>query len=309
MTLQQLNFAIEVAGCNSFNQAAERLYTHQSNVSNVIRNLEDELGIQIFERSRKGISVTDEGREFLSFARDILGSVAFVEDFYAARNRSNRVYFRVSSMRSYFMSVPIIQLQERLMAKGREPVYIRLTKRSFSDVLDDVAYNQAEVGVVFLLSAHKDRIRQFISPKNLEAHSLGETHMNVVVREDHPCLRQKPVMDHIGDYPYILVEETENFGRFYDETSRSVTQMFKKEPQCVISVNDSTISHDIATYTDTFFISSTPWKHNDHYPFISVPLEGDENTLSYFYLLRRHQELSPLARLYIEELKKMFQGL
>ena len=50
MTFQQLSFAVEVAKCASINKAAERLYTHQSNVSSTIKQLEDELGIQIFQR-------------------------------------------------------------------------------------------------------------------------------------------------------------------------------------------------------------------------------------------------------------------
>ena len=69
MTFQQLSFVVEVARCESINKAAEQLYTSQSNVSNSIKSLEEELGIQIFLRTKKGVSVTAEGREFLSYAR------------------------------------------------------------------------------------------------------------------------------------------------------------------------------------------------------------------------------------------------
>ena len=63
MTFQQLSFVVEVANCESINKAAERLYTSQSNVSNSIKALEEELGIQIFLRTKKGVSVTEEGRD------------------------------------------------------------------------------------------------------------------------------------------------------------------------------------------------------------------------------------------------------
>ena len=59
MTFQQLSFVVEVANCESINKAAERLYTSQSNVSNSIKALEEELGIQIFLRTKKGVSVTE----------------------------------------------------------------------------------------------------------------------------------------------------------------------------------------------------------------------------------------------------------
>ena len=83
MTFQQLSFVVEVANCESINKAAERLYTSQSNVSNSIKALEEELGIQIFLRTKKGVSVTEEGREFLSYANEIIDKKIFVEDLYA----------------------------------------------------------------------------------------------------------------------------------------------------------------------------------------------------------------------------------
>ena len=48
MTFQQLSFVVEVANCESINKAAERLYTSQSNVSNSIKALEEELGHIIY---------------------------------------------------------------------------------------------------------------------------------------------------------------------------------------------------------------------------------------------------------------------
>lgn len=90
MTFLQLTFAVEVANSTSINKAAERLYTSQSNVSNSIKALEDELGIKIFDRTKKGISVTEPGREFLSYAREILDKMDFVEDHFIKRAASGR---------------------------------------------------------------------------------------------------------------------------------------------------------------------------------------------------------------------------
>ena len=117
MTFQQLSFVMEVAKRKSFNKAAEHLYTHQSNVSNIIKQLEDELGIQIFQRTKKGVSITEEGQEFLSYADEIMRKKEFVEDVYAARNRYQRQHLRVSAMRSYFLSEPIIRISEYLERK------------------------------------------------------------------------------------------------------------------------------------------------------------------------------------------------
>ena len=309
MTFQQLSFAVEVAKCASFNKAAEQLYTHQSNVSNIIKQLEDELGILIFQRTQKGVSVTDEGREFLSYAEEIINKKQFVEDLYA-KSHFRKQYFTVSSMRSYFLSVPISQMQSQLENEQGSPTYVRLKKRSFLDVLDDVQYNRSELGVVFLTSSSEKRLQRLSSVKGLEYHALGETRISIVLREDHPILEKYPidkVPEHITEYPYVIAENRENFGRFYDDNSEAISQLFACPPQRIISINDSAASQDIVAATDSFFISSSPWRHPQHYRFTSIPLDGKDSTLKHYYITKKGQELSPLANRYIEELKKMFE--
>lgn len=92
MTFLQLTFAVEVAKNTSINKAAEQLYTSQSNVSNSIKALEDELGIKIFDRTKKGISITETGREFLSYAQEILDKMDFVEDLYNKESPASGVF-------------------------------------------------------------------------------------------------------------------------------------------------------------------------------------------------------------------------
>lgn len=308
MTFQQLSFAVEVAKCASINKAAERLYTHQSNVSSTIKQLEDELGIQIFRRTQKGISVTEEGREFLSYADEIINKLAFVEDLYA-KSHFRKQYFSVSSMRSYFLSVPITNLYAYLSSHQEYPIYIRLKKQSFLDVLDDVQYCRSELGVVFLAKSHKRRIHRLSSVKGLNYFELGESRISVVIRDDHPVLEKYPadkITDHITEYPYAITENKENFAQFYDDDSEAVSQLFKTLPKCMISINDSAASQDIIAETDAFFISSTPWQHPKYYRFSSIPLDGEDNTLTHYYVVKKGQELSPLAERYIQELRKMF---
>ena len=147
MTFQQLSFVVEVANCESINKAAERLYTSQSNVSNSIKALEEELGIQIFLRTKKGVSVTEEGREFLSYANEIIDKKIFVEDLYA-KSHFRKQYFSVSSMRSFFLSTPITRLWPQISDGHGGSIYIRLKKQSFYDVLDDVQHCRSDLGIV-----------------------------------------------------------------------------------------------------------------------------------------------------------------
>lgn len=305
MTFQQLSFVVEVAKQKSFNKAAERLYTHQSNVSNTIKQLEEELGILIFQRTKKGVSITEEGQEFLSYADEIIRKKEFVEAVYAVRNRYQRQHLRVSAMRSYFLSEPVIRLSDYLEQPDIVPTYIRLEKRSFTDVILDVESGRSDIGILFLPKSQFRRIPRIASAKNLDYFELGETRINVIMREGHPAVKEEP-LSHITEFPYILMEETENFNRFYDEPFDAIFKLFQSPPNVFISANEGTAGQDIAAYTNTFFLSSTPWKHGEHYSFVSVPLVDEDDILSHFYLIKKNQQLSPLAMRYLEKLKEMF---
>lgn len=305
MTFQQLIFAASVAKYASINKAAEQLYTHQSNVSNTLKQLEDELGIEIFQRTKKGVLVTNEGREFLSYAEDIITRKGFIENLYAARHRDRKQYLRVSSMRAYFLSTPIIHLQEYLTQPELPSTYIRLEKRSFSDVLDDVENGRSDLGIVFLPQSQQRRVQRIASAKNLEYAELGESTISAVVRENHPAA-EGASLENISRYPYIIAEETENFDAFYDQRSESVMQLFQQPPNVVISCNESASLQDITAHSDGFFISCTQWQHSQHYAFTSLPLAGDENTLVHYYVTRKGHTASALMQKYLDQLTAMF---
>ena len=79
MTLQQLRYVITIAKYNSMNKAAKELFVSQPNMSETVRSLEEELNIKIFNRSNKGIVMTPEGEEFLSYARQVVDQYSLLE--------------------------------------------------------------------------------------------------------------------------------------------------------------------------------------------------------------------------------------
>lgn len=237
----------------------------------------------------------------------------FVEDLYK-KSRLHQEYFSVSSMRSYFLSSPITKLWSEIEhGYNGNHIYIRLKKQSFNAVMEDVQHGHSDLGVVFLTKTHHQRVHRLCSVKGLEYHELGESHISLVMRDDHPILDSgdaQECREHIAEYPYLVAESTESFGRFYDDSSPSIHRLFEEPPKCVISINDSAGSQDIVAQSNSFFISSTVWQHPQHYHFTSIPLAEDENNiLMHYYILRKGEQHHPLTELYIDELKKMFGNL
>ena len=87
MTLSQLRYAITVADSRSMNQAAQKLFISQPSLSAAIRELEDEVGIEIFRRTNRGIQVTPDGEEFVGYARQVVEQYALIEARYVDKEK------------------------------------------------------------------------------------------------------------------------------------------------------------------------------------------------------------------------------
>ncbi|MCR5729409.1 MAG: LysR family transcriptional regulator, partial [Ruminococcus sp.] len=72
MTLQQLKYIITIAETGSITMAAERLFIAQPSLSKAVAELEKEMGISIFNRSNRGVYLSEEGTKFLSYARQVV---------------------------------------------------------------------------------------------------------------------------------------------------------------------------------------------------------------------------------------------
>ena len=90
MTLQQLRYVIRAADSRSMNEAAKALYISQPSLSGAIKELEKEIGIELFKRSSHGTVLTPEGEEFLGYARQVTDQYQLLENRYIYRTRERK---------------------------------------------------------------------------------------------------------------------------------------------------------------------------------------------------------------------------
>ena len=86
MTLQQLKYIVTVAETGTLSEAAKELFISQPSLTKSIKELEKEMNISIFDRTNKGVAVSKEGVEFLSYARQVLEQAALLEEKYKAQS-------------------------------------------------------------------------------------------------------------------------------------------------------------------------------------------------------------------------------
>ena len=82
MTILQLKYVVAISTSASMREASSKLYVSQPALSATIRDLEEEVGVRIFERTNKGIHLTEKGNEFLGFAKQAVCQYELLENKY-----------------------------------------------------------------------------------------------------------------------------------------------------------------------------------------------------------------------------------
>ena len=145
MRIQQLHYIVKIVETGSMNEAAKQLFITQPSLSNAVRDLEHEMGIEIFIRNPKGITLTKDGVEFLSYARQILEQTALLEERYKSKN-TNRELFSVSSQHYAFVVNAFVSLLEGT-DMSRYELFLRETRTY--EIIDDVKNFRSESGFYF----------------------------------------------------------------------------------------------------------------------------------------------------------------
>ena len=145
MTLQQLRQVLTIAESNSMNEAAKKLFVSQPNLSATVREVEEELGITVFMRNNRGITVTAEGEEFLGYAKQVVEQYHLLENRYL--NVESKKKFSVSMQHYSFAVKAFVQLAKEV---GMDEYEFAVHETKTKEVIDNVKNLKSELGVLYL---------------------------------------------------------------------------------------------------------------------------------------------------------------
>ncbi|RUT38521.1 LysR family transcriptional regulator, partial [Paenibacillus anaericanus] len=269
MTLQQLKYVIEVASRGSINEAAKRLFISQPSLSNAIRDLEEELHISIFERTNKGISLSVEGAEFLSYARQVAEQAELLEGRYMNAKPSPQ-HFSVSTHHYAFAVNAFVNLVREY---GQDEYELALHETKTYDIIEDVKTMRSEIGILYLNEFNAKVINKLLQSAQLRFQSLFTAKPHVFISTNNPLARQSIVtLDDLQQYPYLSFEQGE-YNSFHFSEEILSTLSHKKS----IRVNDRATLFNLLIglngYTISTGVLSADLNGNEIIP---VPLECDE---------------------------------
>lgn len=298
MTFQQLTYVVEISKCGSINKAAHKLFLSQSGISAAVRELEEELGIQFFVRSNRGVEFTPDGKEFLSYAISLLEQKQRIERMYGTRDEAAPARFSVATQRYPFTEDAFLQM----LRTTSEPRYRYAIKETSMDtVINDVFEHRADIGVIFITDLTEKMILRLLDTRDLEFHEVASVAPCVYLRKDHPLANRESVSDaDLVDCPYVSFEHTQGVAADFSEEYH---MPFTKRPDRCITVNDRATMMNILSRTDAYTTGSGLLVESQlSQSVVSVPLAA-KSDIRIGWVIPRGTRISPQAEEFVRQLK------
>lgn len=296
MTLVQLRYLIQVAECGSISAAAAKLFIAQPSLSKAIAELESEMGITIFARSSRGVTLTEDGTRFLAYARQVVEQADVLEHEYKGGQRVRRV-FGVSSQHYAFVVNAFVELVREYDADRYE---FSLRESTTSGIIEDVRIMRSELGVLYRSHFNHDVITSAVQRADLQFTPLFTAAPHLFVSRQNP----------LAGFSSVTLADLKPYPRLsYDQGTQN-SFFFAEEPLITEEVDKAIVVTDRATlfnlliglngYTISSGILSRDLNGDD---IVAVPLESDEH-MELGYFKRADRPLSVLGARYI----KLLQG-
>lgn len=297
MTLQQLKYVIEIVNSGSISEAAKRLYLSQPSLSGAVRELENELGIELFLRTNRGVLLSGDGAEFLGYARQVVEQAELLEARYFKKKPARR-HFSVSAQHYSFAVNAFVNL---IRQYGYEEYEFTLRETRTYEIIQDVKSLRSEIGILYISAFNKKVMEKLLKENDLAYRPLFSASPHIFVSTANP-LASRPfvTLEDLRPYPCLSFEQGE-YNSFYFSEELFSTELRKKS----IFVSDRATLFNLLIglhgYTISTGILSAELNGTE---IVSVPLRVEE-TIQVGWVSRKNMLLGPLGSAYLEELNKV----
>lgn len=296
MTLQQLKYLVTVAECKNITAAAEKLYISQPSLSAAIHSLEKEMNVTAFVRSNKGMTVTKEGEELLSFARNLLEQADIMKErFCTDSNRKPK--FCVSCQHYSFAVNAFVDVVNKYDAAEYN---FTLRETQTGEIIDDVANGNSELGILYLSESNEDVLCKLFKKNDLVFEEIFEASPHIFISKNHPLADKDRIsLEDLRPYPYLVYEQGERNSFYFSEEFLSVLDMPKS-----IEVRDRATLFNLAIGLNGFTVTSGVIdKELNGEDIIAKPLIMD-CSMHIGIIKKKNIMLSRYANTYIEALQR-----
>ena len=300
MTLQQLHYVITITESGSFNKASEVLYVAQPSLTGAVRELEKELGIVIFNRTRKGVTLTNDGLEFINYARQLYQQYEIILDKYG-KGGALKKKFGISTQHYSFAVKSFVEMVKKFNTAEYE-FAIRETKTR--EVIEDVSTSKSEIGILYLSDFNRKIITKILRTNNLEFHKLIDCKPFVYIWKGHPLSGRKSIrFEQLEPYPCLSFEQGDNGSFYFAEEVLSANEYAR-----TIKENDRATMLNLMVGLNGYTLcSGIICEELNGTDFVVIPLEDESdsvcNNMEIGYIVKKDILLSSMGELYIREIE------
>lgn len=295
MTLQQLRYIIAIAEAGSITSAADKLLVSQPSLSKVVNQIEEEMGITIFNRNNRGVYLSEEGLSFLSYSRQVVEQADLLENKYKNKEKQRRVFSITSHHYAFVVNAFVALVKEY----GENKYEFSLRETLTNNIIEDVRTSKSEIGVLFLSDFNRKVILKMLEDADLKFTKLFAVKPHIFVSRKNPLAKEKTVeLSDLKNFPRLL----------YDQGIKN-SFYFAEEPQPIIDSNKNIIVTDRATifnlmiglngYTIASGVLSSDLNGTE---IVAIPLKTDE-IMEIGYIKNIDRPLSKICISYINHLK------
>lgn len=301
MTIQQIKYVIGITETGSFNKAAEKLFVSQPSLTSTIHDLEDELGITIFNRSGRGVTLTNDGQEFVSSARQVYLSFLNLSEKYN-ENSNIKKKFGVSTQHYSFAVKSFVEMVKSFNTNEYE-FAIRETKTK--EVIEDVAYLRSEIGILYLSDFNRKPIENLLKTRDLEFHHLIDCKAYVYIWKGNPLAQKKEItFSDLKDYPCLSFEQKDGESFYFAEEILSTEEYHR-----TIKANDRASMLNLMIGLNGYTLcSGIICEELNGSDYCAVPFRDEDDKINRVmqigYIVKKNFNLSSIGQCYINEIRK-----
>lgn len=301
MTLQQIRYALAVSESGSMSRAADELFITQSALSCAIRELEAEVGITIFLRTGKGVSLTPDGTEFLMYAARVYQQYELLQEKYG-KNGSVKRKFGVSTQHYSFAVKAFVEMVKRFDTLNFE-FAIRETKTL--EVISDVGGLKSEVGILYKSEFNGKIIDRMLAENGLEFFPLIKCRAYVYMCKDHPLAHESSLsLEQLSEYPCLSFEQGDGVASYFAEEILSD----REYPRVIRSSDRATQLNLMVGLNGYTLCSGITCEELNGGEYVTVPFREDEENrnseMEIGYIRKKYSPLSDIAEIYVEEVRR-----
>ena len=296
MTLQQLRYIVTVAETGNITEAAKRLFITQPSLTNAIRELESEMQITLFNRTNKGVVITNEGDVFLTYARQVLDQVGLLEEKYL-NSKEQRPRFSVSCQHYSFAVNAFVDVIKKFDANQYD---FTLRETQTHEIIEDVSNLKSEIGILYVSSKNEEVIKKLLKQNELEFQELFVAKPHVFISSKHPLSEKESIsLSDLEEYPYLSFEQGEYNSFYFSEEILSTLDRKKN-----IKVRDRATLFNLVIGLNGYTVSSgVISKELNGKSIIAKPLLVEEY-MQIGVITKKNVHLSRYGVAYIEALQK-----